>query len=126
MSEAGFLADTHVLLWTLAGDPRRRTHHDAMLANPVVPVFFSAVSVVEISIKTSQGKLTLDCDLMEELRQLGITELPLTWKHARAVEELPLIHRDPFDRMLIAQAKVEGLTLMTSDKHILQYDIETC
>ncbi len=126
MSEAGFLADTHVVLWALAADPRRNKNHDILLTDPRMPIFVSAISRLEIAIKTSIGKMSLGFDLHERCLQLGFLELPFTWHHAKAVEKLPFIHRDPFDRTLIAQAQTEGLTLMTTDPQIRKYDVDVC
>ncbi len=125
MSEAGFLADTHVILWWFAGDRRLSKTHRSLLESGA-PVFFSAVSIAEVYGKAAIGKLDPGSGFIENLERFQIAELPLTWRHARVVEDLPLHHRDPFDRMLIAQTMVEGLTLMTSDKKILRYDVETC
>lgn len=125
MSEAGFLADTHVILWWFGGDRRLTPRHRELLESSA-PVFFSGASMAEIAIKAAIGKLKTAGDFTENLHLYRVTELPLTWRHARAVENLPVIHRDPFDRILIAQAQVEGLTLMTSDAAILRYDVVTC
>lgn len=125
MSEAGFLADTHVLIWHVTGDPRLSQRHKTLI-DGTAPIFISSVSVAEVSIKRALGKLDSPPEMFDAFANAGLIELPLTWRHARVVEDLPLLHRDPFDRMLIAQTMVEGLTLMTSDKKILRYDVETC
>ena len=83
----------------------------------------SAVTVAEVSIKTALGKLTFDEDLWGPLRETGVVPLPFTWDHARALRALPPHHRDPFDRMLIAQAQVENLTLVSVDAAMTRYDV---
>jgi PIN domain nuclease of toxin-antitoxin system len=85
-------------------------------------VFVSAATLWEVSIKTSLGKLG-PVDLPERILASGLRELPITAMHAIAAGRLPGIHRDPFDRMLIAQAKMEGLTLLTRDEQIAKYDV---
>jgi len=125
MSEAGFLADTHVLIWHVTGDPRHKLQHKALIDGEA-PLFVSSVSVLEIAIKQSLGKLNAPPSMFDDFTQAGIIPLPITWCHAAAVEKLPLIHRDPFDRTLIAQAQTEGLTLMTTDPQIRKYDVDVC
>ena len=85
----------------------------------------SAASIWEITVKTALGQLVSPTDLSERLLDLGAQSLALEWEHARAVGELPPLHRDPFDRMLIAQAVVEQLTLVTRDATIQRYDVPT-
>ena len=113
------LLDTHVLLWA-AGEPEKLTvAARELLEDPGNHLFFSAASLWEVAIKASLGK----DDFMVEPRLLrrgladnGYNELPVTGAHAVAIGGLPLIHKDPFDRILVAQAQVEGLHLITSDK----------
>lgn len=92
-------------------------------------VFLSAVSVWELAIKASIGKLELarpfDATIARMVAELGAAELPVTFEHAKAVRELPLLHRDPFDRLLIAQARAEGLTLVSSDPQVARYPVAT-
>lgn len=114
------LLDTHVLLWcgyrpeALAAPVRTR------IADPSVRVYASAASAWEIAIKRRLGKLTLDATTEELLRALSIAPLPITIAHAEAAGALALEHRDPFDRMLVAQARSEGLSLVTADTAILK------
>lgn len=115
------LLDTHVLLWLVFDDPRLKpAMRDAILA---ADVLVSAVSVVEVSIKTAIGKLSVEDSIWEALLSAGVTPLPFTWTHGQAMRALPMHHRDPFDRMLIAQAMVEGCTLATLDSQIIRYDV---
>jgi PIN domain nuclease of toxin-antitoxin system len=118
------LLDTHVALWGLAGDANlgeellQRLRHDP-------DVYLSSASVWEIAIKQVAGTLTGPADLVERVRDMGFRELPVTSTHAMVAGRLPLHHRDPFDRMLVAQATVEGLTLATRDPDIRRYDVKT-
>lgn len=116
-----FLLDTSVLLWAMSDDPRLTDAvRNRIVAATVVRV--SAVSIWEISIKVALGRLRIDVDaLVERLPQAGFVELPVTWDHGRAVRALPHHHRDPFDRMLVAQALSEPLRLLTSDRLLTRY-----
>lgn len=97
----------------------------AILKNPQIPIFVSIVSAWEISLKRSLGKLHVTTEIEDAIAAAGFQPLLLKFNHIRQLDTLPLHHRDPFDRMLIAQAKSESLTLITNDKLILQYDA-TC
>lgn len=116
------LLDTHVVLWWLDDDDaldeavKNRLDSDA-------DVFVSAVSVWEIAIKQSIGKLSSDRNLAERARDCGFTALPIAADHAIAAAGLPLHHRDPFDRMLLGQALVERFTLMTRDTTLGRYGV---
>jgi PIN domain nuclease of toxin-antitoxin system len=118
------LLDTHVALWGIAGattlgnDFLDRLRHDP-------DIFLSPVTLWEITIKQTAGKLAGPSDLAERVRDMGFRELPITPAHAIAAGRLPMHHRDPFDRMLVAQATVEGLTLATRDSDIRRYDVDT-
>lgn len=118
------LADTHVLLWWLADAPDLSTVHRAALADAENEVFFSAVSVAEVAIKVSLGKLEAPDGLQGALTDDGFTELPLTAEHAARLRDLPWHHRDPFDRMLIAQAQCDRLVLATADPRLAAYGVE--
>ena len=119
------LVDTHVWLW-LHGDPGRLGPlAQVLLADPANRLVVSAVSAWEISIKVGLGKLHLGLPVATwwrtRLASAHATELPITGEHAAAVDGLPNIHRDPFDRLLVAQANLEGLTLITADDAVLAY-----
>ncbi|WP_419921099.1 type II toxin-antitoxin system VapC family toxin [Candidatus Poriferisodalis sp.] len=118
------LLDTHVLLWA-AGEPERLPRSTLeMLEDPAVAVTFSAASIWEVAIKNGLGRADFSVDprvLRRGLLEHGYVELPVTGAHAAAVDVLPDIHRDPFDRLLIAQAHAEGLTLLTADSVIGRY-----
>lgn len=115
------LIDTHMLLWWLADDSRLSKKARALMADPANMLTVSAATAWEIAIKQALGKMTMDGDLEKEVRELGFAMLPVTFPHAAETLTLPAIHRDPFDRMLVAQARVENLPLLTVDPHILQY-----
>ena len=116
------LLDTHILLWALADDPRLTPAWRQALEE-ADHLYISAASVWEIAIKRALGKLTIDGDPAQAARDAGCLELPITWAHARTAGELPAHHADPFDRMLIAQAHVDGLTLITADRAFAAYGV---
>lgn len=118
------LLDTHVLLWWFADEPLSdAADREIRAARNVVCV--SAVSGAEIGVKTATGKLRTPPDLKGQLRKHRFTPLPITVEHGLLVGELPLHHRDPFDRILVAQAQLEGLTIVTRDPRISRYDVAT-
>ncbi len=116
------LVDTNVIVWLLLGDRSRvsETARDA-LEDERNSVAVSAATVWEIAIKRSLGKLTIEDRWARALTGLGFDALPVTAIHAEAVEHLPWHHRDPFDRLLIAQAATEGLELVTADPRFAAY-----
>jgi PIN domain nuclease of toxin-antitoxin system len=117
-----YLVDTHLFLWAVNGDPRLAAEH-AEILQARRGLIISAASIWEIAIKRSTNKLRIDGDILEVIRARAIPILPINEVHAARVEHLPHHHRDPFDRLLIAQAQVEGLTLMTSDRHLSAYGV---
>ena len=119
------LLDTHFLLWWLADDPALGDQGRAVISTPENLIFFSAASVWEIRIKHAIGKLDLPEDFADVLAGQAFEPLAITVRHAHALQDLPLLHRDPFDRLLIAQARLERLTLLTRDPIIGQYDVAT-
>ena len=119
------LLDTHVLIWALENNPTlSKTAIDCIVDGSNM-VFVSAASVWEINIKIAMGKLEAPDNLLEEIRLHRFTPLPITLEHAQLAGRLPDIHRDPFDRMLVAQAMIEKLALVTRDKMIDGYRIKT-
>ena len=94
-----------------------------MIDDPTINVFVSAASIWEIGIKRVSGKLQVADNFVELVRRAGYTDLPVTFHHAEMAASLSLHHRDPFDRMLIAQAQAEGLTLVTDDSQIARYQV---
>lgn len=116
------LLDTPVVLWWLTDDPtlsddiKTRLDHDP-------DVYVSAATVWEVTIKQAAGKLTEPADLPERIRGSGFADLAISSEHAIAAGRLPLIHRDPFDRMLVAQAQCEDFTLVTRDPQCQKYEV---
>lgn len=118
------LLDTHLLLWA-AGNPERLSENARMLINaPANQLFFSAASLWEMAIKNGLGRADFQVDsrlLRRGLLDNGYQEIPITSEHAVAVEGLPPLHKDPFDRILICQATHEGILLLTSDPLLVKY-----
>ncbi len=118
------IIDTHVLIWWLANDSQLGEKAKKEIANPTNTVYVSSATSWEISIKVMSGKLTLPGP-MQNMRNIvyreGFFELPIILEHGTNAGQLPLIHKDPFDRMMIAQAIAEGFHLMTADQHIKKY-----
>jgi PIN domain nuclease of toxin-antitoxin system len=115
------LLDTHIFLWVVTDDHRlTRTARELILDADVV--FVSSTSIWEASIKTCLGKLDADVNLLvSEIAASGFAELPVRATHAAMVRDLPDIHRDPFDRLLVAQAMLEPLRLVTADGQLSKY-----
>jgi len=120
-----FLLDTHVLLWWLADDPALGDRARDVISTPENRILFSAASIWEIRIKQGIGKLDVPEDFVSVLADQAFEPLAVTVAHAHAVHGLPLLHRDPFDRMLVAQARSEHLTILTCDRIISRYDVRT-
>ena len=118
------LLDTHILLWWLKEDKKLSSLHRNTISDSANVCFISAATIWEISIKSKLGKLKITDNYVSELREEGFLELPISWDHAARIKNLPLIHTDPFDRMLIAQAQIEELVLATVDERIKQYDVQ--
>lgn len=117
------LLDTHTILWWL-DDSSELSDDVKGLLDTEPAVYLSAVSPWEIAIKQSLGKLEGPNDLAERARDSQFTPMPVTAGHGVRAGQLPAHHRDPFDRLLIAQAQIEGLTLVTRDKWIPQYEVQ--
>ena len=119
-----FLLDTHILLWA-AGQPEKLSRKTrSLLSDSRNSLLFSAVSLWEIVIKQTIGREDFDVDprlLRRGLIDNGYNEIAITSTHALAVKDLSPLHRDPFDRMLLAQSRVEGLVLLTADAAVLRY-----
>jgi PIN domain nuclease of toxin-antitoxin system len=117
------LLDTHALLWALMDEGQLRPQTREAIADSSIPVFVSAASVWEIGIKLAFGKLKAPDDLLGIVAASSFQVLAITAAHAWAAGALPRHHDDPFDRMLIAQAKTEGLTLVSRDEHFKHYEV---
>jgi PIN domain nuclease of toxin-antitoxin system len=116
------LLDTHVVLWWLADDLSLSAEiKDRLDHEP--DIYVSSATVWEVTMKQAIGKLKEPADLPERIRNSGFRDLPIGSEHAIVAGRLPMIHRDPFDRMLIAQARCEDLTLVTRDSRCQQYEV---
>ena len=118
------LLDTHLLLWAASEPKRLSSKARTLLLDPANHLVFSSASLWEISIKNKLERSDFNVDPRRLWRMLlvnGYRELPVTSEHAVAVNELPPLHKDPFDRILVAQARVEGLLLLTVDKAVAKY-----
>jgi len=120
---SALLVDTHVVLWSLADVARLSAPVREQLEDPRVQPFVSAASLWEAAVKMALGKLQAPPDLPQQLVDRGFTILPVQPGHAWAVRVLPPHHRDPFDRLLIAQAQAEGLPIATADPRFAAYAI---
>jgi PIN domain nuclease of toxin-antitoxin system len=118
------LLDTNALLWLLADDPRLSQEARQKIES-ASEIFISEVSLWEIAIKISIKKLLPIPTLYETVRDLGFTRLHLEDKHLKTIQGLPMVHRDPFDRMLVVQAMSEGALLVTSDAILKNYGVNT-
>ena len=117
------LLDTHAYLWWLNDDPKLNDEARQGMADLTAIVYVSAASIWEISIKTQLGKLSIDGDPVKEIWSNGFVELPMTAQHADHAGRLPRHHEDPFDRMLIAQAQLEHLVLVSRDAAFKDYTV---
>ena len=118
------LLDTHPLLWAAGAPDRLSAEARALLSAPEHEVWFSAASVWEVAIKCGLGRADFQVNprlLRRGLLDNGYHELPVGSEHAVAIDSLPPLHKDPFDRLLVAQATVEGITLLTADAWVAQY-----
>ena len=119
-----YLLDTHILLWVAIVPEKLSSEVLNLVENPDNELIFSAASIWEISIKSQMGRDDFKVDAGVFRRSLidnGYIELPIRSEHAAETYHLPILHKDPFDRMLIAQSFYEGITLLTSDKLVCQY-----
>ncbi|SDU70491.1 type II toxin-antitoxin system VapC family toxin [Jiangella alkaliphila] len=121
-TRARLLLDTHVVLWWLMDDAELSDELKETI-DEELEVFVSSATVWELAIKQGLGKLSAQVDLAEEVLRSDLQQLPITFEHAIDAGRLPLHHRDPFDRMLVAQARVEQLTLVTRDSAMNDYDV---
>jgi len=118
-----YLLDTSALIWYLLGNDKITTELLDTIQSNKNKVYFSSVNIIEISIKVSIGKLKIDDAYLNYLQKSPFIELQLNSTHALKLQSLPFLHKDPFDRLLIAQAKVENLTIITRDKIFKDYEV---
>lgn len=119
------LLDTHVAIWHFDDPARIKIDAREAIGDTANAVLVSAASVWEWAIKAGQGKISTPDTLDAGARRAGFGELPVTWEHCRVAAALPTLHGDPFDRMLVAQAQVEDLVLVTRNPLVQQYDVAT-
>ncbi len=119
------LLDSHVLIWWLDESPSLSSDAYEAIAEPENVVAVSAVTVWELEIKRATGKLEAPAQLIDRVEAEAFTQLGISLEHGAAAGKLPLHHRDPFDRMLIAQAQLEGLTIVTRDRRFEPYAVAT-
>jgi PIN domain nuclease of toxin-antitoxin system len=117
------LLDTHVLIWALSDPDRLTTNARAAIEAEENDVFVSVVSPWELAIKGVREGLRFPDDLMTELDRLHFEFLPVLLRHTGPIESMPYHHRDPFDRMLVAQAVIDGLTIVTADRKLTNYQV---
>ena len=117
------LVDTHAVYWMMTDDARLPAGLRAGLQGGAHDVAVSAVSVWELEIKRAIGKLELDMDIVAGVEEAGMRTLAISVEHAVAAARLPLHHQDPFDRMLVAQARAQGLVLATRHRQLARYDV---
>jgi PIN domain nuclease of toxin-antitoxin system len=120
------LVDTHAVLWWLADDEALTDSARTVMADPQNDLLVSTASVWEAAIKRALGKLTAPDDLPDVIEEEGFVFLPVTPLHAWGVGTLAPHHRDPFDRLLIAQAQAEGLVIVTGDERFAAYGVDVC
>lgn len=123
MANKGFLIDTQVFVWWMEESKRLPKNIFNLLNDPQNQIFLSVASVWEIVIKRAKNKLKVPTDIEGGIKKSYFTVLPIELAHVIQVDKLPIYHQDPFDRILISQAKVEGLTFITSDPKIWKYKI---
>ncbi|HEV2135197.1 MAG TPA: type II toxin-antitoxin system VapC family toxin [Terracidiphilus sp.] len=117
------LLDTHAFLWWDSHDPNLPSAFQAAIESPKNNIHVSAATVWEIAIKRATGKLVFSGSTAKSIARHGFSPLPITVEHAEWAGSLPSLHRDPFDRLLVAQAQLENLILVTIDQQILRYQV---
>lgn len=117
------LLDAHVLIWLYADQHRLPASILAAIEDAANRKSVSAATVWELEIKRATGRLAVPADLVSRLLASGFLELPVRFRHAAAAGSLPVLHGDPFDRMLVAQAQLEGMTIVSADPQIRRYDV---
>ena len=116
------LLDTQIVLWWMTDDKRLSQQAEKIIAEPDNEIFVSAASIWEVAIKTALGRIKGNVEaIVAAIHPSGFAELPITGQHAAQVSKLPLHHRDPFDRMLIAQSLLEPMRFMTHDRMLTKY-----
>lgn len=118
------LLDSHVVIWAMSWPERLRDSTRLAIISTASEVFVSAASLWELELKVAKGKLILPADFETFLAEQDFTELPVKWHHTREISTLPAIHADPFDRLLLSQARSEELVFVTADRLCLRYPVD--
>lgn len=118
------ILDTHIILWWLDNNAKLPEKYLKAISDSNNICFISSAVIWEISIKSALGKLEIPGNFTDILQAEGFSELPVSWNHAAMVRKLPFHHKDPFDRLIIAQTIIEDLTLLTVDKIISEYGVK--
>ena len=121
---SAYLIDSHILVWARVNRQRLSKAALAILEDAQQDIYYSIVSSWELAIKESTGRLPLAPRFFEGLTETGFVCLPVEEKHIETFRALPRLHKDPFDRMLVAQANAEGMTLITADKRLAVYPVK--
>ena len=119
------MLDTHVLIWVLENNPIIKGSPYNLITDNNNSIFISSASVWEINIKKATGKLIVPDDLQQQIKKHQFIALPINPRTCRIGRLLPSLHKDPFDRMLVAQAKLEKMTILTKDSQVQRYDVNT-
>lgn len=122
-AKSSLLLDSHIIIWWLLDSPKLTKIVRQLISTNEITSYVSVASIWEFSIKSALGKLTIRKNYLQLLEDHGFIVLDITAKHAQAVAKLPLHHHDPFDRLLIAQALEDNLTLVSTDKQIAKYNV---
>lgn len=122
-----YLLDTHAFLWFISNDNRLSKKANALIRDRSNELYFSSASAWEISIKAGLGRLSIKDEmesfLLDQLSENGILSMPITIPHAAYISKLPEIHKDPFDRILVAQSIIEEMPLISRDRTVKKYDV---
>lgn len=118
------LLDTHILIWFLEDNKRLSSPYKDLIEDPMNVIYFSSVSIAEMAIKASKNKLKYPDSIIDICRDTGLEELTLSGKQCILLKDLPLIHHDPFDRLLVVQSQSENLYLMSQDRIFDKYDVK--
>lgn len=120
-----YLVDTHILIWWISGDRKLKSSVKDVLKDSSNQVYVSVVSGLEIAIKKRTGKIKLKTNLKECFKKSGFSVLDVNLPHVLELDRLPVYHKDPFDRMIVAQASEESLVLISEDPKIKKYKVKT-
>jgi PIN domain nuclease of toxin-antitoxin system len=120
-----YLLDTHILLWWVTDPKQIASKASKIIGDKENSIFISSASLWEMAIKKSLGRLTLPINIVEILQTEGFQMMPIGYEEALGISDLPQIHQDPFDRMLVMQAKLHNCVLITRDKNIMDYPVVT-